>query len=57
MSYGIAGYNTRMLLQVHDELVLESPPEEAPEVMKLIKHEMESVHKLRVPFDCRYRRG
>ncbi len=42
-------YNTRMLLQVHDELVLESPPEEAPEVMKLIKHEMESVHKLRVP--------
>jgi DNA polymerase-1 len=42
-------YKTRMLLQVHDELVLESPPEEAAEVRQLIKHEMENVHKLRVP--------
>jgi DNA polymerase-1 len=40
---------TRMLLQVHDELLFESPPDEAAEVAKLVKHEMESVHKLEVP--------
>ncbi len=40
---------TRMLLQVHDELLFESPPEEAAAVAKLVKHEMEAVHKLDVP--------
>jgi DNA polymerase I len=40
---------TRMLLQVHDELVLESPPEETGDVRQLVKHEMESVYKLKVP--------
>ncbi|MDP8980098.1 MAG: DNA polymerase I [Acidobacteriota bacterium] len=40
---------TRMLLQVHDELLFESPPEEAAEVAKLVKYEMEAVHKLDVP--------
>ena len=40
---------TRMLLQVHDELVLESPPEEVAEVRALIKSEMESVRRLDVP--------
>jgi len=40
---------TRMLLQVHDELVLESPPEEVEEAAQLVKQEMENVHKLNVP--------
>ncbi len=40
---------TRMLLQVHDELVLEAPAEEVDEVRKLVKHEMEHVHPLDVP--------
>jgi len=40
---------TRMLLQVHDELVFEAPPAEAERVLKMVKHEMESVHKLDVP--------
>ena len=40
---------TRMLLQVHDELVFESPPEEAEQVSKMAKREMEAVHKLDVP--------
>src|ERR1700722_13305199 len=38
-----------MLLQVHDELVLEAPPDEAEKVSKMVKREMESVHKLDVP--------
>jgi DNA polymerase-1 len=39
----------RMLLQVHDELVLEAPPAEAEKVARIVKREMESVHKLDVP--------
>jgi len=39
----------RMLLQVHDELVLEAPPEEAEEVAAMVKREMETVYKLDVP--------
>ncbi len=40
---------SRMLLQVHDELVLEAPPEEAEDVRELVKREMETVRKLDVP--------
>ncbi len=40
---------TRMLLQVHDELLFESPPEEVEEVRKLVKSEMERVYSLEVP--------
>ena len=40
---------TRMLLQVHDELVFEAPPGEADQVRKMVKREMENVHKLDVP--------
>ena len=40
---------TRMLLQVHDELVFESPLAETETAIKLIKTEMESAIKTRVP--------
>jgi len=40
---------TRMLLQVHDELVFEAPPAEAERVSKMVKREMENVRKLDVP--------
>jgi len=43
------GYRSAMLLQVHDELVFECPPEEIEAIAKLVKHEMESVHGLQVP--------
>lgn len=43
------GLQTRMLLQVHDELVFETPPAEADAVTKMVKHEMETVHTLDVP--------
>jgi DNA polymerase-1 len=38
-----------MLLQVHDELLFEVPPEEAADAAKMIKRQMESVYPLRVP--------
>jgi DNA polymerase I len=43
------GSRTAMLLQVHDELVFEAPPEEAPEITALVKREMENVYRLEVP--------
>jgi len=40
---------TKMLLQVHDELLFESPPGEAEAVAQMVKREMENVHRLDVP--------
>ncbi len=40
---------TRLLLQVHDELVLESPPEEVEEVTALVREHMEGAAQLQVP--------
>ncbi len=40
---------TRMLLQVHDELILESPVHETAQVRELVKREMEAVMELAVP--------
>ncbi|MDR3739425.1 MAG: DNA polymerase I [Terracidiphilus sp.] len=40
---------TRMLLQVHDELLFEVPPEEEAEIESLVRAAMESVVQLRVP--------
>src|SRR5262249_6933434 len=38
-----------LLLQVHDELLLETPPDELAEVTQLVKREMEQAHPLTVP--------
>jgi DNA polymerase-1 len=43
---GLAG---RMLLQVHDELVFETPPEEVEALSRLVRHHMENVVALQVP--------
>ncbi len=43
------GLQTRMLLQVHDELILESPKAEVSRVRELLKTEMEGVIELAVP--------
>ncbi|MBF0624393.1 MAG: DNA polymerase I [Magnetococcales bacterium] len=43
------GLRTRMLLQVHDELVLEAPEEERETVIPLIRRTMEDVMPLAVP--------
>jgi DNA polymerase-1 len=39
----------RLIMQVHDELVVEAPVQEKDEVMALVKKEMEEVIKLKVP--------
>jgi DNA polymerase-1 len=43
---GLAG---RMLLQVHDELIFEAPPEEVEAMSLLVREHMENVATLRVP--------
>ena len=44
-----SGLKSRMLLQVHDELVLEVPQEELPQVKDLLKQAMEQAAELQVP--------
>ena len=44
-----SGLGARLLLQVHDELLVESPREHAEEVYKLLIEEMENAVKLSVP--------
>ncbi len=44
-------YKTKMLLQVHDELVFDVYKPELDEISKLIKTEMENAFKLSVPLD------
>jgi DNA polymerase-1 len=39
----------KIVLQIHDELLIESPIEEKEQVMKILKSEMENVAKLKVP--------
>ncbi|MEE9613969.1 MAG: DNA polymerase I [Thermodesulfobacteriota bacterium] len=43
------GFNSRMLLQIHDELVFEVPSKEVVEVEPLVREEMEGVVGLDVP--------
>jgi DNA polymerase-1 len=43
------GYRTRLLLQVHDELVLETPPEEQDAVVTLVRDTMSTAYALVVP--------
>jgi len=43
------GLRAKMLLQVHDELLFEVPPEELEKTKELVRAIMEGVHKLRVP--------
>ena len=47
----------QLLLQVHDELVLEAAPEACAQVMDLVRHTMETVVKLRVPLQVEARSG
>ncbi|MCK6209025.1 DNA polymerase I [Georgenia sp. EYE_87] len=46
-----AGLRSRLLLQVHDELVLEVAPGEAEEVEALVRREMAGAAELSVPLD------
>lgn len=44
-----AGMKSKLVMQVHDELVFEYPPEEEKQLLQLVKQEMETAVELRVP--------
>jgi DNA polymerase-1 len=48
------GLKARLILQVHDELIVEAPEEEAKTVAAIVSEEMESAAKLnvRIAADC-----
>ncbi|WP_409297280.1 DNA polymerase I [Peribacillus sp. SCS-26] len=48
---------TRLLLQVHDELIFEAPPEELEILMKIVPEEMENAVELNVPLKVDYAYG
>ena len=52
-----ANLKTRMVLQVHDELLFDTPKEEIEQVFALVKHEMENAVKLEVPLDVEIQAG
>ena len=48
---------TKMILQVHDEIIFEAPEEEAERVIPLIREEMENAVKLRIPLKVSIEKG
>jgi DNA polymerase-1 len=46
-----SNYKTKMLLQVHDELVFDVPNEELDAMQNMIQEEMENAFKMTVPLD------
>ncbi|MFM8234048.1 MAG: DNA polymerase I [Holophagaceae bacterium] len=54
------GYSAKILLQVHDELLIEAPQEEYEDVSKLLKYSMEhadDIQAIKVPLVVEIRKG
>ena len=51
------GLRSRLILQVHDELLLECPPEEVAQAARILQSAMESVIELRVPLSAEVHQG
>jgi len=45
------GYKAKLIMQVHDELIIDCPVDEEEKVKQLLKYEMENATKLLVPLD------
>lgn len=52
-----AGLRSRLILQVHDELLLECPPEEVAQAAALLERSMEEVMSLSVPLKAEVHQG
>jgi DNA polymerase-1 len=51
------GLRSHMILQVHDELLFEAPPEELEALSALVRREMEQVHEMNVPIRVELKAG
>ena len=47
-----AHVKSRIILQIHDELIVEAVPEELEQVEELLRRNMENAVELSVPLDC-----
>ena len=56
-AFAEAGLEAQMLLQVHDELVVECPADEVPRVAKIMREVMENAYTLDVPVGVDVRAG
>jgi DNA polymerase I len=56
-AFRAAGLTAKMLLQVHDELVVECPTAEVPRVAKIMRSVMESAFTLDIPLGVEVRAG
>ena len=52
-----SGLQARMLLQVHDELVFETPRDEVPRLSRLVREAMEGALELIVPIKVEMKVG
>ncbi len=52
-----AGMKSKLIMQVHDELVFEYLPEEEDALFRLVKHEMENAIDLTVPLKVALKKG
>ncbi len=52
-----AGLAARLILQVHDELVLECPPEELSQTVAVVQQAMEEAYRLSIPLETEARSG
>ena len=51
------GYRSKLILQVHDELLIDCVPEELEAVKALLKSDMESAVQLEVPIEVDMKSG
>ena len=53
------GYKAKLIMQVHDELIIDCPIEEKDNVVELVRHSMNTAYQLKVPLTsdvvCSYR--
>ena len=43
------GLSAKLILQIHDELIVEAPEQEAPKVAEILTYEMENAILLKAP--------
>jgi DNA polymerase-1 len=54
---GLTGMSSRLVLQVHDEVIVEVPPDERERAEELVRTAMVGAADLRVPLDVKLSRG
>lgn len=46
------GYRAKLIMQIHDELIVDCPKDELDEVKKIVKESMNTAYELKVPLVC-----